>query len=109
MEKIINATPNVRQPKPPKSAPIGRIKHMFGKKMYGVKYKYRRCYGRWKLEELKERIDVICIGKRTLYNGTVEYSEDTGCYFQPDHDGHFDALLVVSDMLRKPFFTVIPN
>lgn len=48
---------------------------------------------------------VLVIGKRTLANGKREYDEDIGYYFV--HNDSFQALLVVKDMMSKPFFVPI--
>ena len=56
---------------------------------------------KWVAKELVSRIDVIVIGKRTLWNGTTFY--DSGiCLFEPKDK--FPAYLVVEAMHKKPFY-----
>lgn len=54
----------------------------------------------WAAREFNRWQDGIVIGKRTLYDGEVNYTFDAGVIFRPK--SHFTAWLVVTDMHRKP-------
>jgi hypothetical protein len=61
-------------------------------------YKDLKHIHRW--EPIPIKNEGLFIGTRTLYNGEVEWAEDTGSVFSPK--SHFTAALVVPGPRRKP-------
>lgn len=59
----------------------------------------------WVSDRLKEPIEVMIIGKRTLKNGNVIYEGEIGNVFY--QTGFVQAYLVVKDMNSKPFYIEI--
>jgi hypothetical protein len=57
----------------------------------------------WEVQEIKEK-EALIIGKRTLFNGITHW-EDNYCWFE--FKKPMQALLVVENMNKKPFFIPI--
>lgn len=76
---------------------VRRAKHIDGKE-----------HKIWQKQILKNPIDAILIGQRTLSDGHVYYWGDEIGFLYDAHK-YFKALLVVSDMNTKPFYVKINN
>lgn len=80
---------------------------LFGKKLI-IHYRLEKLKSgddiSWNTEPCKSQ-EVIIIGKRILKQGKrVWEGEDVGYVFERDEEKDVDALLVVSDMKKNPFF-----
>ncbi len=59
----------------------------------------------WEEIQLKEPLEGIVIGSRTLSNGKTEYDNESGTTYIPKE--HFNAVLVAVSLRNKPFFVRI--
>jgi hypothetical protein len=61
---------------------------------------------KWEKQDLVP-CKAIVVGIRTLFNGHKHYEQDEGYYFVFDFKSHFQAVLVVTHIRKKPFYTVL--
>lgn len=69
------------------------------------KYIQPHDYKYWQSDKLRQPIEVMIIGKRTLRNGKIFYDSEVGSWFE--HVNSVQAYLVVKDMNSKPFYIEI--
>lgn len=72
---------------------VRRTKYIKGI-VFNQRYKY------WDVQKINQ--EVLIIGIRTLSNGTTMWDDEAGNLYEPTD--YFQALLVVSDLHKKPFY-----
>ena len=72
---------------------VRRTKYIKGI-VFNQRYKY------WDVQKINQ--EVLIIGIRTLSNGTTTWDDEAGNLYEPTD--YFQALLVVSDLHKKPFY-----